>query len=59
MIDYLVRDGSNSPVMIDDVTVQSDAARTEKILAMLYEMSKTHQIVFFSQEDEGPDMGAE
>lgn len=42
----------SSPLLLDDVTVQSDAKRTEAVLGVLHQVSRDHQIVLFSQEDE-------
>ncbi len=40
------------PVILDDVTVQSDTDRTVAALDLLHELSAEHQVVLFSQEDE-------
>jgi uncharacterized protein YhaN len=45
-------DGETSPLVLDDVTVQSDAARTAAILDMLHALSQDHQVVLFTQEQE-------
>jgi hypothetical protein len=49
--------GESSPFVLDDVTVQSDADRTIAILQMLHSLSRTHQVVFFTQEQEVVDWG--
>jgi uncharacterized protein YhaN len=41
-----------APIILDDVTVQSDADRTVAALDLLHELSAAHQVVLFSQEDE-------
>jgi DNA repair protein SbcC/Rad50 len=38
------------PLLLDDVTAQSDPVRTRSILAVLHEISADHQVVLFSQE---------
>jgi uncharacterized protein YhaN len=45
-------DGETAPMILDDVTVQSDQERTIAILQMLHRLSKERQVVLFSQEDE-------
>ncbi len=52
MVDHLVGDNGSCPLLIDDVTVQSDADRTVLILEMLHQISEDRQIILFSQEDE-------
>lgn len=44
--------GEKAPIILDDVTVQSDAERTVAALELLHELSAEHQVVLFSQEDE-------
>ncbi len=41
-----------APIVLDDITVQSDADRTVAALDLLHEVSAEHQVVLFSQEDE-------
>lgn len=38
------------PLLLDDVTVQADAARTVEILELLHELSAGQQVVVFAQE---------
>jgi len=52
MVDHLSSGNGPCPLLIDDVTVQSDSGRTELILEMLHEMSEARQIILFSQEEE-------
>lgn len=40
------------PIVLDDVTVQSDQSRTFAILDLLHELSADHQVVLFTQEHE-------
>lgn len=48
----LTKKGEVAPLLLDEVTVQSDAKRTSAILDLLHEMSRELQVVLFSQEDE-------
>lgn len=48
----LTKKGEDSPLLFDEVTVQSDAQRTVLILELLHEMSATGQVILFSQEGE-------
>lgn len=41
-----------APLVLDDVTVQSDRGRTGAVLDLLHEVSRDRQVVLFSQEDE-------
>lgn len=49
---WLTKKGEVAPLLLDEVTVQSDAKRTAAILDLLHEMSSELQVVLFSQEDE-------
>jgi DNA repair protein SbcC/Rad50 len=48
----LTTTGERAPIVLDDVTVQSDADRTVAVLDLLHELSGQHQVVLFSQEEE-------
>lgn len=41
-----------APLILDDVTTQSDSTRTAAVMELLHELSTEHQIVLFTQEDE-------
>jgi exonuclease SbcC len=43
------------PLLLDDVTVQSDPVRTLALLDVLHQVSADHQVVLFSQESEVKD----
>jgi uncharacterized protein YhaN len=45
-------DRETAPLILDDVTVQSDHARTIAILDLLHEISADHQVLLFAQEQE-------
>lgn len=48
----LTTTGEQAPIVLDDITVQSDSDRTLAALDLLHELSADHQVVLFSQEDE-------
>lgn len=48
----LTTTGEKAPIVLDDITVQSDADRTVAALDLLHDLSREHQVVLFSQEDE-------
>jgi DNA repair protein SbcC/Rad50 len=49
---HLATTGESAPVVLDDVSVQSDTQRTTAILELLHDLSSKRQVVLFSQEDE-------
>ena len=40
-----------APLILDDVTTQSDSARTVGVMELLHELSTEHQVILFTQED--------
>ena len=52
LVKYLTQPKETCPLILDDVTVQSDTARTRAILDTLLALSVERQIILFSQEDE-------
>jgi len=48
----LITTEERAPIILDDITVQSDAERTVAALDLLHEISRDHRVVLFSQEDE-------
>ena len=52
LAEHLVANGESAPLILDDVTIQSDAARSTAILELLHELSRDRQIILFSQEEE-------
>lgn len=52
LAERLATTGESAPIVLDDITVQSDADRTIAALDLLHDLSAEHQIVLFSQEDE-------
>jgi hypothetical protein len=49
---HLTRKGEVCPLLLDDVTVQSDVRRTHAILATLQALARERQVVLLTQEDE-------
>ena len=47
---HLTAGKETCPLLLDDVTVQSDATRTTAILELLHEISKEQQVIVFAQE---------
>jgi recombinational DNA repair ATPase RecF len=50
LADFLVTTGEPAPIVLDDVTVQSDEPRTVALLELLHEVSRDRQVILFSQE---------
>jgi DNA repair protein SbcC/Rad50 len=51
MAEHLVTTGEPAPLLLDDVTTQSDPDRSRAILDLLHEVSAERQVVVFSQEE--------
>jgi len=52
LVTHLTKPGEVSPLIFDDVTVQTDSIRTQAILDLLHEMSAERQVIVFSQEED-------
>jgi exonuclease SbcC len=52
LVAHLTKPGETSPLLFDDVTVQTDSARTVSILDLLHEISRERQVIVFSQEED-------
>ncbi|MDP9420453.1 MAG: AAA family ATPase [Actinomycetota bacterium] len=52
LAERLATTGERAPLVLDDITVQSDADRTVAVLDLLHELSADHQVILFSQEEE-------
>jgi uncharacterized protein YhaN len=50
LAEHLAVTGETCPLLLDDVTVQADPVRTERILDLLLMLSRDRQIVLFAQE---------
>jgi len=52
LVKHLTKPGETSPLIFDDVTVQTDSSRTVAILDLLQEISRERQVIVFSQEED-------
>ena len=51
LADHLTRNHDTCPLILDDVTVHADHARTRDILDLLLKIAAHRQVILFSQED--------
>lgn len=49
---HLASVDETAPLVLDDITAQSDVARTRAVLDLLHRISQERQVVLFTQEDE-------
>lgn len=52
MARLLTRKGETCPLVLDDVTVNCDSRRRDRMLTMLHAISRDQQVIVFSQEHE-------
>jgi exonuclease SbcC len=52
MTEYLTAPSEICPLILDDITVQSDLRRKKRILETLKAVSETRQVIIFSQEEQ-------
>ncbi|MEO6398982.1 MAG: AAA family ATPase [Tepidiformaceae bacterium] len=52
LAEHFGNSGESVPLLMDDVTVESDSVRKRAILEVLHEVSAAHQVVLFTQEEE-------
>jgi len=52
MAQHLVRPGEVAPLLLDEVTAQSDGARKRELLEVLHELSRERQVILFSHDDD-------
>jgi DNA repair exonuclease SbcCD ATPase subunit len=52
MAEHLVVNGETAPLLLDEVTVQSDAARKAELLDVLHRISADRQVVLFTHDDD-------
>ena len=50
LVTHIADPGTSCPMLLDDVTVQSDEIRTTALLDVLLDLSDDRQIVLFAQE---------
>jgi uncharacterized protein YhaN len=49
---HLTKGHDTCPLLLDDVTVHADAARTRDILSLLMQVAANRQVIVFTQEDQ-------
>jgi DNA repair protein SbcC/Rad50 len=52
LADHLTKGHDTCPLILDDVTVHADAARTDAILDLLLKIAEERQVILFTQEDQ-------
>ena len=52
LADHLTNNNDRCPLILDDVTVHADAARTRDILGLLLKIATERQIILFTQEEQ-------
>lgn len=52
MAEHLVTNGEIAPLLLDEVTVQSDPERKRQLLEMLHSLSEARQVILFSHDDD-------
>jgi DNA repair exonuclease SbcCD ATPase subunit len=52
MAEHLVINGETAPLLLDEVTVQSDSARKAELLDVLHRLSADRQVVLFTHDDD-------
>ena len=52
MAEHLVVNGETAPLLLDEVTVQSDALRKAELLDVLHRISAERQVVLFTHDDD-------
>lgn len=55
LADHLTKGHDTCPLILDDVTVHADSARTLDVLELLLEVSQDRQVVLFTQEQQVAD----
>jgi uncharacterized protein YhaN len=52
LADHLTRNHDTCPLILDDVTVHADSARTRDILDLLLKIAEERQVIIFTQEEQ-------
>ena len=52
MAEHLVTNGETAPLLLDEVTVQSDPERKRQLLSVLHALSAERQVVIFTHDDD-------
>ena len=55
LVDHVTNGHDTCPLLLDDVTVHTDKARTHAILELLLEIAELRQVILFTQEQEVAD----
>ncbi len=50
LVEHLTCPGESAPILLDEVTVHADEARSTALLSLLHRIARTHQVVVFTQE---------
>jgi uncharacterized protein YhaN len=52
MAEHLVTTGERAPLLLDEVTAQSDSERKRELLGVLHQLSTERQVVLFTHDDD-------
>jgi uncharacterized protein YhaN len=52
MAEHLVTNGETAPLLLDEVTVQSDQERKRQLLDVLHRLSAERQVILFTHDDD-------
>ena len=52
LVEHLTAPDEVCPLILDEVTVQCDVQRTRSVLGLLHDVSRTRQVILFTQEPE-------
>jgi hypothetical protein len=52
MAEHLVTTGEKAPLLLDEVTAQSDGERKRELLGVLHQLSGDRQVILFTHDDE-------
>ena len=55
MTEQLVTPGEIAPLLLDEVTVQSDQRRATELLNLLHDLSRDRQVVLFTHDERALD----
>jgi uncharacterized protein YhaN len=58
MAEHLVTTDERAPLLLDEVTAQSDATRKRQLLEVLHQISLDRQVILFSHDDDVAEWAA-
>jgi ABC-type lipoprotein export system ATPase subunit len=58
MAEHLVTTDERAPLLLDEVTAQSDATRKRQLLEVLHQISLDRQVILFSHDDDVTEWAA-